>query len=135
MARPRTPHPTPAELEILKILWDSGALTVREVLEQLNQAGPARAYTSIMSLLNVMADKQMLERIPEGRAFRYRPLVERGKTLGTLVSDVWQRAFGGSATALVAHLLDQAQPTTQELEEIRQLLQNYDAERGEPDVD
>lgn len=129
MARPKTPHPTPAELEILKILWDSGPLTVREVLDLLNQSGPPRAYTSIMSLLNVMADKGLLDREPEGRAFRYRPAVERSKTLGSLVSDVWQRAFEGSASSLVAHLLDQAQPSADELAEIRRLLKNYDAPR------
>ncbi|MDX1967907.1 MAG: BlaI/MecI/CopY family transcriptional regulator [Planctomycetaceae bacterium] len=129
MARPKTPHPTPAELEILKILWDSGPLTVREVLDLLNQSGPPRAYTSIMSLLNVMADKGLLGREPEGRAFRYQPAVERSKTLGSLVGDVWQRAFEGSASSLVAHLLDQAQPSADELAEIRRLLKNYDAPR------
>ncbi len=129
MARPKTPHPTPAELEILKILWDSGPLTVREVLDLLNQSGPPRAYTSIMSLLNVMADKGLLDREPEGRAFRYQPAVERSKTLGSLVGDVWQRAFEGSASSLVAHLLDQAQPSADELAEIRRLLKNYDAPR------
>lgn len=127
MARPKTPHPTPAELEILKILWDTGPLTVREVLDVLNVAGPPRAYTSIMSLLNVMADKGLLERDPEGRAFRYRPVVERAKTLGGLVEDVWQRAFAGSASALVAHLLDQTQPDAEELAEIRRLLKNYES--------
>jgi BlaI family transcriptional regulator, penicillinase repressor len=129
MARPKTPHPTPAELEILKILWDSGPLTVREVLDLLNQSGPPRAYTSIMSLLNVMADKGLLDREPEGRAFRYQPAVERSKTLGSLVGDVWQRAFEGSTSSLVAHLLDQAQPSADELAEIRRLLKNYDAPR------
>ncbi len=126
MARPKTPHPTPAELEILKILWDSGPLTVREVLDHLNQSGSARAYTSIMSLLNVMADKQLVDREPEGRAFRYRPREERSKTLGSLVSDVWQRAFGGSTSSLVAHLLDEAQPSPEELAEIRKLLKAYE---------
>ena len=132
MARPKTPHPTPAELEILKILWDSGPLTVREVLDLLNQSGPARAYTSIMSLLNVMAEKGLLDREPEGRAFRYRPRAERSQTLGTLVGDVWQRAFEGSASALVAHLLDQAQPTADELAEIRKLLKNYEPHEETP---
>lgn len=132
MARPRTPHPTPAELEVLKILWTSGPLTVREVLDVFQQDGPPRAYTSLMSLLNVMADKGLLERVPEGRAFRYRPLVERKQTLSDLVGDVWQRAFGGSASALVAHLLDQAQPSADELAEIRRLLKNYDPPRETP---
>lgn len=129
MARPRTTHPTPAELEILKLLWESGPLTVREVLDRLPVQGPTRAYTSVMSLLNVMADKGLLAREPEGRAFRYQAAVERSKTLSGLVGDVWQRAFGGSTSALVAHLLDEAQPTAEELTAIRNLLRQYEPPR------
>jgi BlaI family penicillinase repressor len=131
MPRPKTPHPTPAELEILKLLWERGPLTVREVLDELNAVGPRRAYTSVMSLLNVMADKGLLEREPEGRAFRYRPRVGRRPTLGNLVGDIWQRAFEGSATTLVAHLLEQAQPTAEELKAIREALKQYEQREGE----
>jgi predicted transcriptional regulator len=131
MSRPKTLHPTPAELEILKLLWERGPLTVREVLDELNKpAGPKRAYTSVMSLLNVMADKGLLDREPEGRAFRYRPRVARRSTLGHLVGDIWQRAFEGSATTLVAHLLEQAQPTPEELKAIRETLRQYEQREG-----
>jgi BlaI family transcriptional regulator, penicillinase repressor len=126
MARPKAPHPTPAELEILKLLWETGPLTVREVLDALNQTGPVRAYTSVMSLLNVMADKDLLDREPEGRAFRYRPKVEQRSTLSGLIGDVWQRAFAGSTSSLVAHLLEQANPTPEELAEIRKTLARFE---------
>jgi BlaI family transcriptional regulator, penicillinase repressor len=126
MARPKAPHPTPAELEILKLLWQTGPRTVREVLDDLNQSGPVRAYTSVMSLLNVMADKGLLDRESEGRAFRYRAKVERRQTLNDLIGDVWQRAFAGSTSAVVAHLLDQAQPTPTELAEIRRTLEQFE---------
>ncbi|MDZ4684589.1 MAG: BlaI/MecI/CopY family transcriptional regulator [Planctomycetaceae bacterium] len=133
MARPKAPHPTPAELEILKLLWESGPLTVREVLDHLNHIGPVRAYTSVMSLLNVMADKDLLDREPEGRAFRYRPKVERRSTLSGLIGDVWQRAFAGSTSALVAHLLEQTQPTPEELAEIRKALEQFEPrQEGQP---
>lgn len=131
MARPRTVHPTPAELEILKVLWDRSPLTVREVLETLNQTGTPRAYTSVMSILNIMADKGLLEREPVGRAFQYRPAAEQQSTLGGLVSDVWQRAFGGSASALVAHLLEEANPTPEELAAIRETLRKYESSTGD----
>mgnify|MGYP000483547449 CR=1 FL=1 len=130
MPRPKTPHPTPAELEILKLLWDREALTVREVLELLNASGPQRAYTTVMSLLNVMADKGLLDREPDGRAFRYKAKAARQQTLASLVGDICQRAFEGSATTLVAHLLEQARPSPEELSAIRDLLQQY--ERGRP---
>jgi predicted transcriptional regulator len=131
MARPRTAHPTPAELEILKVLWERSPLTVREVLETLNQTGTPRAYTSVMSILNIMADKGLLEREPVGRAFRYRAAAEQQTTLGGLVSDVWQRAFGGSASALVAHLLEEANPTPEELAAIRETLKKYESSTGD----
>ena len=131
MARPRTGHPTPAELEILKVLWDRSPLTVREVLETLNQTGTPRAYTSVMSILNIMAEKGLLEREPIGRAFRYRPAAEQQSTLGGLVNDVWQRAFGGSASALVAHLLEEANPTPEELAAIRGTLKKYESSAGD----
>jgi len=131
MARPRTVHPTPAELEILKLLWEHGPLTVRVVLETLNQTGPPRAYTSVMSLLNIMAEKGLLEREPVGRAFRYRAAAEQQSTLGGLVGDVWRRAFGGSASALVAHLLEEASPTPEELAAIRETLKKYENTAGD----
>ena len=70
MARPKHDNPTPAELEILNLLWSEGPLTVRQVMDRLNRRRP-RAYTSVMSLLNVMTDKGILARKPEGRAFLY----------------------------------------------------------------
>ena len=60
MARPRNDQPTPAELEVLQLLWSSESLTVREVMDQLNRDRP-RAYTSVMSLLNVMARKRAFD--------------------------------------------------------------------------
>jgi BlaI family penicillinase repressor len=124
MSRPRNEHPTPAELEVLQLLWESESLTVREVMEQLNDDRP-RAYTSVMSLLNVMSDKGMLVREPFGRAFKYRVAKTREKTLGNLVNDLVHRAFDGSKTALVAQLLDGSKPTEDELEELGQLLKRH----------
>lgn len=124
MARPKHEHPTPAELEILNILWEQGPLTVRQVMDRLSD-DPPRAYTSVMSLLNVMADKGLLGRRAEGRAFRYQPLAEREQTLGEMVSDLLGRAFGGSANLLVARLLEEARPTGAELDEIGKTIREY----------
>ena len=71
MARPRNEHPTPAELEVLKILWSRGPATVREVRETLKGQRRRRAYTSVMSLLGVMTDKGLVKRKQHGRAFLY----------------------------------------------------------------
>lgn len=120
MTRPKSTQPTPAELEVLKILWKSEALTVRQVMERLSDK--QRAYTSVMSLLNVMAEKNLLCREPFGRAFKYRVSESREKTLGSLVNDLVKRAFEGSKTALVAQLLDESTASANELEEIRKLI-------------
>lgn len=130
MPRPRHEHPTPGELEVLKVLWDRGPSTVREVMEVLNETR-RRAYTSVMSLLGVMTDKGLLSREPKGRAFLYRAKVAREKTLGQMVEDLLGRAFEGSASALVARLLDQSSPTPEELEEIRKTLDEYRKQLGE----
>ena len=124
MPRPKNENPTPAELEVLQLLWESEALTVREVMERLKKKRP-RAYTSVMSLLNVMADKDMLVREPFGRAFKYRVSESREKTLGSLVNDLVSRAFEGSKTALVAQLLDGSKPTNKELEELSKLIKKH----------
>lgn len=130
MPRPKHEHPTPGELEVLKILWDRGPSTVRQVLEVLNETR-RRAYTSVMSLLGVMTDKGLLSREPKGRAFVYRAKVGREKTLGQMVDDLLTRAFEGSASTLVARLLDQSSPSPQELEEIRKALDEYRRQQGE----
>ncbi len=124
MARPRHNHPTPAELEILKILWDQSTLTGRQLHQQLSGKRP-RAYTSVMSLLNTMADKRLLTRKPDGRAFVYSARADREKTLGSMVSDLLGRAFEGSTSALVARLLAETAPDQDELKKIRETIRNY----------
>jgi predicted transcriptional regulator len=129
MARPKEEHPTDGELEVLKVLWDRGPSTVREVMEVLTAVRP-RAYTSVMSLLNVMTDKGLVTRQPKGRAFVYRAKNDRSRTLRGLVGGLVGRAFEGSTAQLVAHLLDQTRPTDEELEEIRQAIKDYQQQRA-----
>jgi BlaI family penicillinase repressor len=124
MARRKQTSPTEGELEILQVIWDRGPSTVREVLEVLNRSR-MRAYTSVMSLLNIMADKGLVMREPQGRAFVYRARRPRERTLGKIVGDVLGRAFAGSAQELVAHVLQQSKPTPAELQEIRRVIEAY----------
>ena len=124
MVRPRSDHPTPAELEVLKILWEQGPLTVRGVIEQLGNS-EARAYTTVMSLLGVMHDKGLLDRHPQGKAFVYSAAADQRRTLSAMLSDLVDRAFEGSSSALFAYLLEGENPSRQDLEEIRQLISRY----------
>ena len=125
MPRPKSEQPTPGELEILKIIWDRGPSNGREVMDLLNQDGKDRAYTSVTSLMNVMVDKGLLRRNPQGRAFIYEAILPRQKTLSGIVSDLVGRAFEGSASALVAHLLDDTRLTPEELAEIRKTIDEH----------
>ena len=125
MPRPRHEHPTPGELEVLRVLWQRSPLSVRDVMEQLNRGRP-RAYTSVMSLLNVMTDKGLVTRKPAGRAFVYAPKAPRNRTVSGMVADLLGRAFEGSADLMVAHLLEEAQPTTDELAAIRDVIAKYE---------
>jgi predicted transcriptional regulator len=89
-----------------------------------------RAYTSVMSLLNVMTEKGLLIREPRGRAFVYKPKSNRGKTLGRMVSNLLGKAFEGSTSQLVSHLLDQTKPSAEELAEIRRTIEKYQQQKG-----
>ena len=130
MSRPTYDQPTPGELEVLKVLWDRGPATVREVMEVLNRERE-RAYTSVMSLMNVMTDKGLLQREPQGRAFIYQAAVPREETLGQVVGDLLGRVFEGSASSLVAHLLEQSQISDEELAAIRRTIREHQQQQSE----
>ena len=124
MARTRQKNPTPAELEVLQILWEHGPCTVREVMNLLSPKRP-RAYTSVMSLMSIMAEKGQLNQKPKGRAFIYSVKISRDKTQTSMLKDLLNRAFDGSAKSLVAHLLQQAEPSNEELDEIRETITEF----------
>jgi len=128
MARPKHEHPTPAELEVLQVLWERGSATVREVMQALGER-KRRAYTSVMSLMNVMCEKALLAREPQGKAFVYSPRVKRDLALREMVGDLLDRAFEGSASTLVARLLEKTSP--EELDEIRRTIEAFDHGKGD----
>ena len=124
MARPRHENPTPAELEILQVIWEQGPSTVREVMNVLNER-KRRAYTSFMTLMTVMAEKGQLRQKPRGRAFVYSAKISRAKTQSRLVRDLLRRVFDGSASTLVTQLLQQAEPDSEEIEEISKTIAEF----------
>ena len=129
MARPRHNNPTPAELKVLQIIWEHGPCTVREVMNLQSSKRP-RAYTSVMSLMNVMAEKNLLDQKPKGRAFIYSARVSRDNTQSSMLGDLLNRAFDGSANGLVAHLLAQAEPNSEELDEIQKTIIEFSRKKG-----
>ncbi len=129
MPRPRTEHPTPGELDVLNILWDRGPCNARAVWTVLNERRK-RHYTSVNSLLNTMVDKGLLTRHSERRAFLYEAAIERKKTQGQLVQDLLGRAFEGSPSGLVLQVLDQCDPSAEEMDQIAKMIRQYRKQRG-----
>lgn len=127
MPRHRQQTPTEVELEILQVLWEHQPATVREVVDVLNESRP-RAYTSILSMLNVMFDKGLVKRELRNRAHLYRASNSREKTLGRVVRDVLGRVFQGSTTSLITQILEQSQPSEGELTEIRRAIEAWQHE-------
>ena len=130
MPRPSTEHPTPGELDVLNIIWDRGPSTAREVWTVLHERR-ARHYTSVNSLLNTMVDKGLLKRHSDQRAFLYEAVIAREKTQGELVKDLVGRAFEGSPSNLVLQVLDQCDPSPEEMDQIAKMIRRYRKQRGE----
>lgn len=129
MARHRQPTPTDVELEILHVLWERGPCTVRDVVEDLNRTRK-RAYTSILSMMQIMLQKELVTRVEDGRAHVYAAATPRHQTLTQLAGDLLRRAFGGSPAALISHVLEESKPSADELEAIRQTLADHDREQS-----
>jgi BlaI family penicillinase repressor len=128
MARKLASQPTNAELEILRVLWQRGPSTVREVYETINQV-KATGYTTVLKLMQIMKEKGLVQRDEEQRAHVYEAHLQQGETQRQLVGDLLERAFDGSAAKLLMHVLSDQKASAQDLSEIRALLDKY--ERGE----
>lgn len=129
MAR-KLPRPTDAELEILAVLWETGPATVREVFEKLAQRRTAQ-YTTVLKFLQIMAEKGLVRRDESQRAHVYEAARPREWTQQQLVGDLLERAFSGSAKALLVGALSARKASKEELAEIQALLKSY----GKEDVD
>lgn len=115
------PRPTPAELEILRVLWEHGPCTVRDVLQRLEEQRPT-GYTTALKLLQIMTDKGLVRRDERARAHVYAARMPEQETQRQLVRDLVDRAFGGSASKLVLHALSTRKTPRAELARIRELL-------------
>jgi len=129
MGRPPANRPTDGELAILQVLWERGPSTVREVLEVLEGARPT-AYTTVLKMLQIMADKGLVVRDESRRTHVYRARRAPGETQALLAGDLVDRAFDGSAAGLVMRALDSRPVSGDELAEIRRLLDELETSGG-----
>jgi predicted transcriptional regulator len=120
---PALPKPTPAELDLLQTLWPLGAATVRQVHESMLGARPDVSYATVLRLMQIMHTKGLLIRDDSGRSHVYAPAYTQDSLQANLLKDLMQRAFSGSAKALVLAALKSG-ISKKEREEIENLLKD-----------
>jgi predicted transcriptional regulator len=118
------PRPTNAELEILTVLWSIGPATVREVYDVIGRRRPAQ-YSTVLKFMQIMAEKGLVRRDEKRRAHVYEAARPREWTQRQLAGDLMERAFSGSAKALLVGALSARRTTKAELAELRKLLDEY----------
>ena len=112
---------TDTELEIMHVVWDLDGGTVRQVHEILNQQRPL-AYTTVMTMMNILEEKGHLTRRKEGRAYRYEPVRPKNQVISGMVDDFVGRVFEGSAAPLVVSLVKDKKISKKDLDEIARMI-------------
>ena len=113
---------TPQELEIMKVVWSRGDTTVRDVYEALLERRRI-AYTTVMTMMNVLEKKGHLRKKEEGRSFVYRPTRPQRQVVGSMVREFVERVFAGDAAPLLAHLVENEKLTSEELDALAKRIQ------------
>jgi BlaI family transcriptional regulator, penicillinase repressor len=121
------PRPTDSELAILRVLWQRGPSTVRDVHDELNERAPT-GYTTVLKLLQIMTEKGLVVRDETERAHVYEARYSEQKTQRQLLADLVDRAFGGSAAKLVVQALSGRKANPDELNAIRNLLDRLEGD-------
>jgi predicted transcriptional regulator len=121
VSNPNLSRPTDAELAILRVLWSRGPSTVRQVHEALSRDRET-GYTTVLKLMQIMTEKGLVERDESERTHVYQARFTQEATQQRLVSDLLDKAFGGSASQLVMQALAAKPASADELAQIRRLL-------------
>ncbi len=121
--------PTKAELEILSVIWELEAATVRDIHAVINTRKPT-GYTTVLKLLQLMDEKGLVERDRANRAHIYRAVIKRHETGKQMLGDILQKIFGGSALKLVQQVLETETTSAEDLRAIRRMIREAE-KRGE----
>jgi predicted transcriptional regulator len=115
-------QPTDRELEALKVLWDRSEATVRDVCDALNARGADLAYTTVLSLLQVMEQKGLVSHRRDGKAYVYAARIERSKTFRELAGGFLDRVFDGAVDQYLVHALTGRKLKAGELDELEAMI-------------
>jgi BlaI family transcriptional regulator, penicillinase repressor len=119
--RPSSATLTPQELELMKIVWQNGQVTVRDVYETLLEHRKI-AYTTVMTMMRVLEKKGYVKTQRVNRAYVYKPTRPERQVLRSMVREFVDRVFNGSAQPLLVHLVEDRRLSSQELEELERLI-------------
>jgi len=117
----KKPVLTHQELEIMKVVWQRGSATVRDVYEELLKSRKI-AYTTVMTMMGILEQKGRLTKTLRDRAYIYSPTESQEKVVGNMVQEFVKRVFDGSAKPLLVHLAENKDISQKELDEISKLL-------------
>lgn len=129
MARRKTRTLTELELELMHVIWNRGEAVVEDLRHDLADAGKPLALPTIRTMLAILQEKGYLTRRPEGRGFAYRACVSQDEARKSILRDIVDRAFQGSALGLVASLLGSRMVGHAELDQVRKLLEQAEKEK------
>ncbi len=127
---PRSRLVSDTELKILKVLWDLGEGTVRDVLDASKEGDRARAYTTAQTLLNRLQEKGFVRSSKQGRAFVFRPTVSRDDLLGRSLEELAARVCDGAAMPLLLNLVRSTRFSAEDLDRFRKLLGELEGEQS-----
>jgi predicted transcriptional regulator len=122
MARKKSLHLTDAELRLMEVLWEKGAATVSEVVEQLPKRVPL-AYSTVLTTLRILENKGYLQHTKDGRAFIYRPVVGRAQARESAVTHLLRRFFEDSPELLMLNLIEGKKVDARELARLRKRIE------------
>jgi BlaI family transcriptional regulator, penicillinase repressor len=129
MAQRKTERLTPLELEIMEVLWETGAANVQTVQQRLKRE---LAYTTVQTMLNILHRKGKVKRALKDRAYFYKPAVSRRQVVRQAVNDLVEHLFGGSVENLVMSLVETKHLTPEKMDRLNALLKEAE---GESDAD
>jgi BlaI family penicillinase repressor len=118
-------EPSKLEMQVLSVLWARGASTVRDVMDVMPD-GKTRAYTTILSVIQVMEKKGLVSHVNEGNAHVYQARVSRQQVTGPLLRGLVRQIFGGSTASALQHLLAEERVSREELDEIKQIIAQHE---------
>lgn len=131
----KSPELSDAELEVINVLWDDGPLTVRQVHDRLHRAGRKIAYTTVLTFLTRLEQKEVVVSDKSGLAYVYKPALSRERVRKSRLKNLVEQLYDGAAGELVLQLIKTQRFSSREIEQLRELVERLDrkGKQGEPD--